>query len=323
MLFDEAPLCEAAARLPYKPLFVTVSGAHLYGFASPDSDFDLRGAHVLPLRELVGLDAPRETVEISETRDGLEWDIVSHDARKFFGFLLKDSGYALEQVMSPLVVVSGPEHEELKSIAQKCHNRRFARHYLGFGENQWRLFEKKSPPRVKPLLYIYRVLLTGIHLMRSGELECNLPVLNEIFKISVVDDLIAMKTATQEKIELPNADLAFYHAEYDRLRALLVESEAASPLPHSVDIRVELSDLLLRLRFSDGDTNAALVSRAIKRIEAFQFRKNGFPVINALPIAFGSAFFVAHSMIVSHIPAIFDGCNPFKTRFKRQTCALL
>jgi len=250
MLLDSR-LQDAAARLPYPALFVTVSGAHLYGFASPDSDFDLRGAHLLPLRELVGLDAPRETVEISETRDGLEWDIVSHDARKFFGFLLKDSGYALEQAMSPLVVATSPQHEELKAIARRCHNRRFARHYLGFGENQWRLFEKKSPPRVKPLLYIYRVLLTGIHLMQSGELECNLSKLNQTFKISVVDDLIAMKTATQEQIELPDADLGWYRAGYDRLRAMLIEAEARSPLPESADVRGELGDLLLRLRLGE------------------------------------------------------------------------
>ncbi|WP_274519994.1 DNA polymerase beta superfamily protein [Abditibacterium utsteinense] len=53
MLPLDSRLQDAAARLPYAPLFVTVSGAHLYGFASPDSDFDLRGAHILPLRELV------------------------------------------------------------------------------------------------------------------------------------------------------------------------------------------------------------------------------------------------------------------------------
>jgi predicted nucleotidyltransferase len=227
---------------------VTVSGAHLYGFASPDSDFDLRGVHLLPLHDIVGLDAARETVEVAENRDGLEWDVVSHDARKFFGFLLKDSGYALEQVMSPLVVISTPEHEELKEICKGCINRRFARHYLGFGENQWHLFQKKAPPRVKPLLYIYRVLLTGIHLMQSGQLECNLSTLNEHFKISLVDNLIAMKTATQEQMELPDADLVFYRAEYDRLRALLIEAEATSPLPLEADIRADLNELLLRLR---------------------------------------------------------------------------
>src|SRR5690606_12867706 len=51
------------ARHPYPLVFATVSGAHLYGFPSPDSDYDLRGCHVLPLREVVGLDTGRETVE--------------------------------------------------------------------------------------------------------------------------------------------------------------------------------------------------------------------------------------------------------------------
>ena len=32
----------------YPLIFATVSGAHLYGFPSPNSDFDLRGVHVLP-----------------------------------------------------------------------------------------------------------------------------------------------------------------------------------------------------------------------------------------------------------------------------------
>ena len=40
---------------PYPLLFATISGAHLYGFPSADSDFDLRGVHLLPLRDVVGL----------------------------------------------------------------------------------------------------------------------------------------------------------------------------------------------------------------------------------------------------------------------------
>jgi len=48
---------------PYPLLFVTISGAHLYGFPSPDSDFDLRGVHVLPPEEVVGLETGPETVE--------------------------------------------------------------------------------------------------------------------------------------------------------------------------------------------------------------------------------------------------------------------
>ncbi len=37
---------------PYPLVFATISGAHLYGFPSPDSDFDLRGVHLLPLKRL-------------------------------------------------------------------------------------------------------------------------------------------------------------------------------------------------------------------------------------------------------------------------------
>jgi len=36
-----------AAAQPYPLLFATISGAHLYGFPSLDSDFDLRGSRIL------------------------------------------------------------------------------------------------------------------------------------------------------------------------------------------------------------------------------------------------------------------------------------
>ena len=44
-------------------MFATISRAHLYGFPSPDSDYDLREAHVLPLDALVGLEVREETVQ--------------------------------------------------------------------------------------------------------------------------------------------------------------------------------------------------------------------------------------------------------------------
>lgn len=162
------------AAQPYPLLFATISGAHLYGFPSPDSDFDLRGAHILPLDKVVGLEVHDETVEDSRVIEGLEMDIVSHDIRKFFGLLLKKNGYVLEQLYSPLIVQTTPEHEELKALAAGCITKHHSHHYFGFAETQWNLFHKESPRRVKPLLYVYRVLLTGIHLMRTGVIEANL-----------------------------------------------------------------------------------------------------------------------------------------------------
>lgn len=233
---------------PYPLVFATISGAHLYGFPSPDSDFDLRGVHVLPVREVVGLDAGRETIEVSGIHGGLEMDLVTHDAKKFFSLMLKKNGYVLEQLYSPLVVRTSPEHEELKSLGRGCVTRHHAHHYLGFAETQWHLFEKESPRRVKPLLYVYRVLLTGIYLMESGEIEANLVTLNERYKLSYVPELIARKLAGPEQSTLADRDWSFHSGEYERLRGELEAAHEKSSLPENVSSRAGLNGLLIRLR---------------------------------------------------------------------------
>lgn len=234
---------------PHALIFATISGAHLYGFPSPDSDYDLRGAHVLPLPKVIGLDVRDETLEDARVIDGLEMDIVTHDVRKFFGLLLKKNGYVLEQLYSPLIVQTTPHHEELKQIARGCITRNHSHHYFGFAETEWKLFFKESPRRVKPLLYIYRVLLTGIHLMRTGEIEGNLVTLNQEFQLPFIADLVDRKTKG-EQTTIEDADINFHESEYQRLRMALQNSFEASQLPESPSekTRESLNDLLIRVR---------------------------------------------------------------------------
>ena len=238
------------AAQPYPLLFATISGAHLYGFPSPDSDYDLRGAHILPLENVVGLDTRHETVEDSRVIEGLEMDIVSHDVRKFFGLLLKKNGYVLEQLYSPLIVHTTAEHDELKTIARGCITKHHSHHYFGFAETQWKLFEKERPRRVKPLLYVYRVLLTGIHLMRTGKIVANLLELNDDFRLPYISDLVARKLAGPEKSKLENADISFHESEYQRLRGELQIAHDSSSLPEAPteEARKALNDLLVRIR---------------------------------------------------------------------------
>lgn len=247
-------LHQIVAAQPFPLMFATISGAHLYGFPSPDSDFDLRGAHVLPLKNVLGLEVREETVEDSRRIEGLDLDIVSHDVRKFFRLLLKKNGYVLEQLYSPLIIHTTPEHEELKSIAFGCITKHHSHHYFGFAETQWKLFLKASPRRVKPLLYVYRVLLTGIHLMRSGQVEANLVTLNQVFRIPCLGDLIGRKLAGPEQSTLDDADISFHQSEYDRLRADLQTAHEASPLremPSETTIAA-MNDLLVRVRLGFG-----------------------------------------------------------------------
>lgn len=246
-------LVNQADAHPYPLVFATISGAHLYGFPSADSDFDLRGVHLLPLAQAVGLDPGEETVEQGGVRDGIEMDLVTHDAKKFFTLMLKKNGYVLEQLLSPLVVHTTPAHEELKSIAKDCLTKFHGHHYLGFAARQWKLFlssagEHGEPPKVKPLLYVYRVLLTGIRLMRTGEMEANLLTLNETAKLPHLDDLVARKLSGPEKGRLEAADLEFHEREYARLVSELEAAMADSNLPEEPTGKAALNDLLVRLR---------------------------------------------------------------------------
>lgn len=247
-MMNDPRLRRQVEQHPYPLLFATISGAHLYGFPSPDSDYDLRGLHLLPLEEVVGLKTGQETVEKSGIHDGLEIDLVTHDARKFFGLLLKKNGYVLEQVLSPLVVHTTPEHAELREIAKNCITRHHAHHYLGFAETQWKLFQKEDPPHVKPLLYVYRVLLTGLHLMRTGEVQANLGRLNDNFKLAYIPELIARKVGGTEKGSLEKADLGFHQQEFQRLRAELEQAYQESKLPETPSGAAALNDLLVRIR---------------------------------------------------------------------------
>lgn len=243
----EAEVTRAIDAHPHPLMFVTLSGAHLYGFASPDSDFDLRGVHLLPPPALLGLDRGTETVE-EMIREPFEIDLVTHDAEKFFRLLLRPNGYVLEQLYSPLVLRTSPEHEELKEIAKGCITRLHIHHYRGFSVNQWSLFRKESPPRIKPLLYTFRVLLTGIHLLRTGQVEANLRHLNEEFDLPFLDDLIARKSEGTEKGVLGEGEADRFEAEYLRLMAMLEDAAETSALPERAAGRGELHELLLRVR---------------------------------------------------------------------------
>ncbi len=246
-----------AAAQPYPLLFVTISGAHLYGFPSADSDYDLRGVHVLPAEDMLGLREPQETIEVSrkpQQSGDIDLDLVTHDIKKFMLLMLKKNGYVLEQLYSPLVVHTAPEHEELKVIGKGCITRRHSHHYLGFARTQWELFAKENPPKVKPLLYVYRVLLTGIHLMRSGVIEANLLKLNtrdlcgDGFPLPYIDELVARKAEGGERCRLTTTDVAFHEKEYQHLTAELELAGQASTLPEAPSAKDAMNDLLLRVR---------------------------------------------------------------------------
>ncbi|MFJ2830845.1 DNA polymerase beta superfamily protein [Streptomyces sp. NPDC087263] len=226
-------------------LFATVSGAHLYGFPSRDSDVDLRGVHLLPTAELVGLRDPDETRSRMWEQDGTEMDLVTHDLRKFVRLMLRRNGYVLEQLLSPLVVHTTDAHRELAALAPGVLTSHHAHHYRGFATTQWRLFEKTG--ELKPLLYTFRVLLTGIHLMRSGEVQADLRTLiGETEAPAYLPDLIAAKAEREHG----TADVrhARVEADVEWLHGLLDEAQGVSALPDAPSVYDALHAFVVRVR---------------------------------------------------------------------------
>jgi len=238
-------LTPVVAEQPDPVLFATVSGAHLYGFPSRDSDVDLRGVHLLPAADLVGLREPAETRSRMWDRDGVEMDLVTHDLRKFVRLMLRRNGYVLEQLLSPLVVHTTDAHQELAALAPGVLTGHHAHHYRGFATTQWRLFEKTG--ELKPLLYVFRVLLTGVHLMRSGEVQAHLPtLLGEVDAPAYLPELIAAKA--EQEHGGAEVDHARVELDIERLHVVLDEAQEGSALPDAPTVYDALHDFVVRIR---------------------------------------------------------------------------
>jgi len=82
---------------------------------------------------MLGLHPPRETITI-EDKSQIDLDWVAHDVRKFARMMTNHNGYVLEQLFSPLVVVSSPAFDELRELGRGCITRPTVRHYLGFAQ---------------------------------------------------------------------------------------------------------------------------------------------------------------------------------------------
>lgn len=235
----------AILDFPHELVFMTVSGSHLYGFPSADSDFDLRGSHLIPGADLWSLDAPRETLEPkADTEAGLV-EIVSHDLRKFVRLLLKHNGYVLEQITSPLVVRTSPTHAEVLRLIPGVLTKGHYFHYRGFYHSERKEYDRSEPRSIKKLLYSYRVLMTGCVLLREQVVEASLPALNQRFGFRFLDELIELKAAG-ERVGLQ--DDRPYVGELERLEAELDRAHEESTLPERPSVRDELDRLIIDAR---------------------------------------------------------------------------
>jgi uncharacterized protein len=183
-------------------LVVYLSGAHAYGFPSPDSDLDLKSIHIAPTSALVGFDPPQPTHDRAEIVDCVEIDYTSNEIAHVLSGILNGNGNFIERVLGRSTLQTGSDLDELRPLVLAALCQRVHRHYRGFASNQQRLLEKD--PTIKKILYVLRTALTGTHLLRTGELETDLAVLADAYELKDAHGLIQAKRAGERTAADPS-----------------------------------------------------------------------------------------------------------------------
>ena len=114
------------------PLFYIESGSRLWGMASPDSDYDVRGFHLPSKAQYYDYRKHRDLIEIMQG----DFDFVSYDLNKMFGLLAKSNPTVLEWVRAHIIYFEAfPEWENFKQdLLQKIDYRALYHHYLSLAK---------------------------------------------------------------------------------------------------------------------------------------------------------------------------------------------
>ena len=233
---------ESAAR---DHVVVYLSGAHAYGFPSPDSDLDLKAIHVAPTRALLGLGQIAPTHDRAEVLDEVEIDYTSNELGHALRGILQGNGNFLERVLGATTLAASPLLDSLRPVVQRALCRRVHRHYRGFATSQREALQ--AQPTVKRLLYVLRTTLTGTHLLRTGRLVTDVNELLDDYGLGAGRELIVRKRAG-ERVPLDGDVLSTWQGEVERLFAALDDAERTSALPAEAPNAPEIDAWLVEAR---------------------------------------------------------------------------
>lgn len=225
---------EAASR---RHIVVYLSGSHAYGFPSPDSDVDLKAVHIAPTAALVGLSPPTLHKDRLEVLSGIEIDYTSNELGPVLRGILGGNGNYLERILGTTTIASSPEHQALQPLVRAVLSQKVYRHYAGFAKNQRHAATKAEAPRAKHILYVVRTALTGIHLLKTGELVIDVRDLLDEYGMGDARELIAIKQAGERTGLGPDLATA-WSARVDALLEQLDQARDSSCLPaqpHNVE----------------------------------------------------------------------------------------
>jgi len=168
-----------------------ISGSHLYGWNSKDSDIDIRGAFILAQENFLGLGRPIEVLEIKD-KDA-DMDIVLFEIKKLISLGLKGNCNVLEELNAPQIYKNA-DFVKLRQLINNAFGKKgIYNSYRGLSEFNYKKFILQGRNTVKKYLYVFRGLMAGIYCLQTGLVQPNIEELNKKFKIKEVTKLLEIK----------------------------------------------------------------------------------------------------------------------------------
>lgn len=151
-----------------KIFYAAESGSRAWGFASKDSDYDVRFLYVHNLEWYLTVKSGKDTIETA----GGELDISGWDLKKALALFVNSNPPLYEWLVSPIVYKEeGTLAQELRNLAfQNYSLRSCLYHYLHIAWNSYRNYLIGEEVKIKKYFYALRPLLACLWIKEKNSL---------------------------------------------------------------------------------------------------------------------------------------------------------
>lgn len=167
-------------------LLAVESGSRAWGFASPDSDFDVRFIYKRPKNEYLKLNTNRDVIELPVDDT---WDVNGWDLDKTLKLLFKSNPTLFEWINSPLCYYKTDFTDKIKPVLNEYFSvKNTVYHYLNTARNNMKIYLSGEKIHPKKYFYALRPVLACLWVL---EHQTPPPVLfSELTKTMLPDNLL-------------------------------------------------------------------------------------------------------------------------------------
>lgn len=204
-----------------KILYACESGSRAWGFASPDSDYDVRFVYLPQVDHYLTVstkdpDIPTRNRDVFDPPVDGDWDLHGWDLRKALELIFKSNPTIFEWLQSPIVYREDSTWiTQFRQLAQPFYSPMKAQyHYYAMASNNLKEHLQGDAVRYKKYLYVLRPLLC-VQWLREGR---GIPPMQ--FK-DLVETLVTDTVVRNEIEALLEIKMRGSEAEYQSTRPIL------------------------------------------------------------------------------------------------------